>query len=145
MVSQKWGVGSGEWGEDLTSSTPLPTPHSPLPTPHSSSFLNSQFIQRARVVAPMLLHADEEMQPDVASEQAFDVAPRFHADLFQRLAALADDDRLLRLALDVDHAVDFGRSLHLLPHLGPDGGCEGKLLRREFQNLLADEFRRDVA
>src|SRR5499427_8418880 len=93
----------------------------------------------------MLLHADEEMQSDVASEQIFDVAPRLHADLFKRLAALADDDRLLRLALDVDHAMDFCRPPRLLPHLGPDGGGEGKLLRREFQNLFADEFSRDIA
>src|SRR5262245_10354066 len=66
----------------------------------SSSFLNPQLIQRARVVAPMLLNANEEIQPDVASEQIFYVAPRFDADLFQRLPALADDNRFLRLALD---------------------------------------------
>src|SRR5262245_40445176 len=40
--------------------------HSFTPRPFiPSSFLNPQFIQRAGVVAPMLLHADKEMQTDV--------------------------------------------------------------------------------
>src|SRR5262249_18906925 len=125
----------------------LMSPLVPLSPCHlvSSSFLNPQLIQRAWVVAPMLLYADEEIQPDVASEQIFDVAPCFDADLFQSLPALADDDRFLRLALDVDDAMDFSRAPGFLPHLGPDGGGKGELLRREFQNLFADEFRRDVA
>src|SRR5262245_50280345 len=141
----EWGVGNGEWGGDR--SVAYPTPHSLLPTPLRLSlpFFNTKFVERGRVVPPMFLDADEEMEPDVASEQIFDVAPGFHAYLFQSLPALADDDRFLRLALNVDHAMYFGRPLHLLPHFGSDGGGEGKLLRREFQNLLADQFRRDVA
>src|SRR5262245_55474333 len=110
----------------------FPTPHSLLPTPHCLSlpFFNTKFVERARVVAPMFLDADEEMEPDVASEQIFDVAPGFHAYLFQSLPALADDDRFLRLALNVDHAMYFGRPLRCLPLFGSDVGGEGKLLRR---------------
>src|SRR5215510_7707228 len=47
-AEREWGVGSGEWGKEITfpspfpiphSHSPLPTPHSPLPTPLDEFFL----------------------------------------------------------------------------------------------------------
>src|SRR5262249_25946172 len=60
-----------------------------------SAFFDAKFIQRPRVVAPVALHADKQVQADVATKQLFDVAARSRPDGFQHLAALADDDRFL--------------------------------------------------
>src|SRR5215471_8897488 len=30
-LKREWGMGSGEWGKEFASTSPLPTPHSPFP------------------------------------------------------------------------------------------------------------------
>src|SRR5215208_7282650 len=79
---------------------------------HPSAFLiqhlllDAHLAQGARRVAPALLDLDEEFEVDLVSDQPLDVAARLRADLLEARAALADDDALLRRALDVDGAVD---------------------------------------
>src|SRR2546423_13689317 len=80
--------------------------NSSLITHHSSLLLNPHLAQRARRVAPALLDLDEEFEVDASADQSFDVAARFGADLLEARAPFADDDALLRGALDVDGAVD---------------------------------------
>ena len=60
------------------------------------------------------------------------------ADELDRLAALAEHDGLLAVALDIDHLVDLdGAVLALLPGLGLDGGGIGQLLVQALVDLLA--------
>src|ERR687889_1474239 len=98
---------------------------------HRSSLLfDAHLAQGARRVAPALLDLDEEFEVDLVADETLHVAPRLRAYLFEARAAAADDDALLRLALDVDGAVDSRQLVgHLLVALRDD--------RRHVRNLLA--------
>src|SRR5919202_4220509 len=106
--------------------------------PHPLSlFFNPHLAQRARRVAPVLLDLDEEFEVDAVAEQSLDVAARLGAYLLEARAALADDDALLRGALDVDGAVDAREFVrHLLVALGDDRRHVRNLLARHVQYLL---------
>ncbi len=68
------------------------------------------------------------------------------ADLLQLRAALAEDDRLLAVALDQDLLVDHGRAvLAVLPFLGLDRGRIGQLGVELVVELLAGQLGRDHA
>src|SRR5215210_2195019 len=90
--------------------------------PPSSFLLDAHLAQRPRRVAPARLDLDEEFEIDLVADEALDVAARLRPDLLEARAALADDDALLRLALDVDGAVDAREFVrHFLVALGDDG------------------------
>src|SRR5205085_4676629 len=109
-----------------------------LITHHSSLLLNPHLAQRARRVAPALLDLDEKFEVDAVADQSLDVAPSLRADLLEARAALADDDALLRWALDVDGAVDARQLVRsLLVALGDDRRDVRNLLACDLQNLLA--------
>src|SRR4029079_19612956 len=69
------------------------------------SLLQTDVIEHGIVLAPLGLdpHVAIEKHPGV--EEAFEVLARGGADFLDHLAAAADDDRLLRLAIDDDRAV----------------------------------------
>ena len=70
---------------------------------------------------PVLAHLDEQEQMDAAAEQFFQLLARQFADRLDGRAALAQHDRLLAVALDIDHLVDLHRAvLALFPFLGFD-------------------------
>src|SRR3712207_2431986 len=117
---------------------------SSLITRHSSLIVNPHLVERARRVAPALFDLDEEFEVDLVAEQVLDVLPRLRAYLLYARAALAYHDSLLRLALDVDGAVD-SRQLFgdLLVALRDDSRHVRNLLARHLQNLLANHLGDD--
>src|SRR6185312_15297516 len=54
------------------------------------------------IVGPVLAHLDEEEEVDGLLGERGDLLPRGDGDALDGLAALADDDLLLALALDID-------------------------------------------
>src|SRR5690606_34969465 len=76
-------------------------PESRIPNPESR-LLIPQRLQRRLVVRPAGAHAYPGLEEHLAVEQTLHRLPRPGADLAQARAALADDDRLLALALDPD-------------------------------------------
>src|SRR5919202_4614230 len=107
--------------------------------PHPLSlFFNPHLPERARRVAPVLLDLDEEFEVDAVADESLDVAARLGADLLEARAALADDDPLLRGALDVDGAVDACEFVgDLLVALRDDRRDVRNLLARDAQDFLA--------
>src|SRR6185312_10721169 len=70
---------------------------------------------------PVLAHLHEQEQVNAPAQQFLQLGARQFADLLDGRAALAQHDRLLAVALDIDHLVDADRSvLALLPLLGFD-------------------------
>src|SRR6187200_2840734 len=71
-----------------------------------------------RVVGPVLPHLDEQKQVDGPVDHVADVAPRIRADRLDGLAALAEHDLALALALHINRLLYPGRAiLELLPRL----------------------------
>ena len=58
-------------------------------------FLDAQIVQRPRVVPPVLLDSDKQMQSDVPPEHFFDILSRQCPHLLQHLPATPDHYRLL--------------------------------------------------
>ena len=67
------------------------------------------------------------------------------ADLLQGDTLMADDDALLRVALDVDDGIDMYLTVVLLEALHDDLYGVGYLLIVIEENLLADDFRDEEA
>src|SRR5690606_31608938 len=84
--------------------------------------------QRGLVVRPALAHAHPGLQEHLRIEQPLHLLPRAGADLAQALAALADHDRLLPLALDPDHRADAHQPGLLLVALDLHRGRVGQFL-----------------
>src|SRR5262249_57955256 len=84
------------------------------------------------------LHTEVEKHPRV--EEPLELLAGGSPDAFDHLAAAADDDRLLRLALDDDGAVQLENSLRavrLLEPIDQDGARKRYFLARQLQQLLA--------
>src|SRR5439155_13719266 len=80
------------------------------------------------------------------AEHLFDVVTGAHADVFQARGAVANDDFLLRRALDKDRAIDTHEILaHLFPLFSYHGGHVRNLFARLFKNFLAYNFRGQYA
>src|SRR5690348_16769170 len=80
----------------------------------------------ATVLVPARVDLDMQEQVDRAAEMLSDLGARRSADLLQPAAALADDNRLLAIALDEDLLADGGRAIgSVFPGLGLDGGRVG--------------------
>ena len=96
------------------------------------------------VLAPLGLHADVEIEKHLVVEEPLELLARGRADPLDHVAALADHDRLLRLAVDHDRAVqpqDAGSApLRLLEPVDDDGARERNLGVRELQQLFADDL-----
>src|SRR5213594_544287 len=63
--------------------------------------------QHALVFAPLRLDGHPQIDEHVRPEEALEVFARRRADALDHLAAAADHDRLLRLALDEDRAIEL--------------------------------------
>src|SRR5215470_6478413 len=73
------------------------------------------------LVLPILLDLDAEKEVDAAAEQQLDLLARGHPDRLDARPALAQHDRPMTLALDVDHGAHRGAAiLALLPALDLD-------------------------
>ena len=72
--------------------------------------------------------------------------PRAGADLLDARAALAEDDRALAVALDVDHLLDAHAAVGpVLPLLRLDRGLVGQFLVKLQEDLLARDLGRQQA
>src|ERR1700693_5856903 len=63
-------------------------------------------VQHAIVLAPVRLYAHLQIEIDPGSEKAFQILPRRRPDALDHVAAAAHDDRLLRLPVDHERAVE---------------------------------------
>src|SRR5512141_2017093 len=92
-------------------------------TPHSSIVTRITHPPHfAVIIAPVLADFDPHFQVDLTVQQTLNGVARVGADLLQHLAATADEDALLRIALDVDGGRDVYRAaLPLIVLLDDDG------------------------
>src|SRR3989304_8931863 len=102
----------------------------------SSLTLIPEFLQRPRLLRPLLLHADKQFEEDLRAEEPFDVLPRRGADALQHGPALAYDDALLRVPLYVDGRGYGYYPFFLLEPVHNDRNGIGYLFLREDEDLL---------
>src|SRR5690606_41912489 len=89
---------------------------------------------------PARFHLDEELQIDRAAEQLLEVQAGIGRDALDALAARADHDRLLAVAIDEDRRVDAAQLRRLLEALDLDGAGVRQLVAELAKQLLADQF-----
>src|SRR4029453_1064248 len=91
-----------------------------------------------RVLAPALAHLDEQKQVHGSLDHVCDLAPCIGADRLDGLAALAEHDFTLALALDIDRLLDSSRAiLEFLPDIGLDRGLILQVLMHPQKELLS--------
>src|SRR5215472_11840610 len=119
----------------------------------ASSFLRIFEAELVIVLArlgPVFADLHEQKEVHVAVEHLFEVCARGGADLLDRPAALAERNRLLPFALNIDRLVDLYRTvLAFLPFLGPHGRCIRQFVVQPSKDFLAGnlsskEPQRDV-
>ena len=71
----------------------------------------SQRIEQLLVIAPILAHLDPALQVDLDTQQFFNIHAGCRGNLFQHLAAFADNHTLMALALAVDVHIDVNEVL----------------------------------
>src|SRR3989304_1785395 len=75
------------------------------------SAYESEALECPFVVAPAGLHLHSDLEKDAPSGHGLDLLARLAPDLLQHAAAFADDDRLVRLALDEQRGGDEGAAV----------------------------------
>src|SRR6266550_4607557 len=83
------------------------TRSSPVQSVQKSGKRPVQFAEKTLVLAPGTVDGNVQIEEDLGAENGLQFDPRFGADPLDHVAALSDDDRLLRLALDDDRRVDL--------------------------------------
>src|SRR5205809_2390537 len=83
-----------------------------------------ELAEKPLVFAPPFVNADVEIEENARAERGFELLPRIGADALDHVAALADHDRLLRVALDEDRRVNLDEILLFVffPAVDVDGG-----------------------
>src|SRR3954452_22409519 len=106
-----------------------------------------QFDEKPFVLAPRSVYGNVQVEENARAEDRLQLDARLGADPFDHLAALADDDRLLRLALDDDGRVDLDEVLLfvLFPTVDRDGRRVRQFLGGMRQQLLAHDLGREEA
>src|SRR5260370_13071622 len=72
-----------------------------------------QLAEKPLVLAPGTVHRNMQVEEDPRPEDRLQFHPGFGADPLDHLAALSDDDALLRFASDHDRCVEFAYVLYL--------------------------------
>ena len=72
-----------------------------------------QLSKESLVVTPSFMNCNMKVEEDPGAEDGLQLDPRFGADAFHHVPALADDDRLLRLPLHDDRRVNLDQVLIL--------------------------------
>ena len=81
------------------------------------------------ILDPVVAHLDEQKEMDAALQHAFQFGAGAGADRLDPRSLVAEHDRALALAADIDHLVDLDAPvLTLLPRLGLDPRRIGQLL-----------------
>src|SRR5215204_4804625 len=95
------------------------------------SFSHPDIVEIALAISPVLDDLNEELKINLCTDQFFDVRPRFRTDLFEFRSAFPDDDPFLRVALNVDRAVDARLyRIAFVPSFSYDGGYVRNFLAR---------------
>src|SRR5579864_1634411 len=108
----------------------------------------SQLIEQPFVVAPVLPDLDMQIEEDRPAEHRLEVAPSLDANSLDHLAALPDDDWLLRIGVDHNRRKDprrltpFRRLLELIDR---HGDRVRQLVARVQEHLLADHLRGEAS
>src|SRR5690606_32650514 len=89
---------------------------------------------------PARLHLDEQLEEHLRAEKPLEVLARFAGDPLDALAAGADHDRTLRLAVDDDRRVDASKPRQLLVALDLDRARVRQLVAELAEQLLADRL-----
>ncbi len=92
------------------------------------------------VIAPAGLDLHVQLQKDLRAKDALKIATGIDTDMLDHLAALADDDALLALALDVNRGVHAQHLLGLLERVADDANGVRNLITSAAQDLLAHEL-----
>src|SRR2546428_9608032 len=105
---------------------------------------DANLAEQVVILAPFGAHAHVQIQKHLRAEEALQLFARGGPDLFDHLAGPSDHDRLLRLAINDDRAVEAQDSLaalhRLLEAIDDHGARERNLSVRELQQLLADDL-----
>src|SRR3954454_21965626 len=106
-----------------------------------------QFAEKTFVLAPRSVYGNVQVEENARAEDRLQFYARLGADPFDHLAALADDDWLLRLTLHDDRRVDLDEVLGLVlfPAIDGHGRRVRQLLGGMCQQFLADDLRRKEA
>src|SRR5258706_7126033 len=99
-----------------------------------------QLSQDACIVRPCAAHLDPYAQVHLALEQALEVLARGGRHRFQPLAALAEDDGLLAVALDEDRGFDAAQAAFFLEAVDRHFAAVGQLLGEGLEELLAQHL-----
>src|SRR5262245_57106537 len=83
----------------------------------STSLVQAELCEHLVVFPPFGLDADVEVQEHAGGKKAFELLAGGDAYLLDHFAALTDDDRLLRLPIDHDGAVETQERLAALDFL----------------------------
>ena len=103
--------------------------------------LVAQFTEGTRLVAPVPLDLDPDVEVDRRPQEVFDFLAGQVADFFEDGAILADDDALLRVPFDVDRDPDIDLVLAALGHFFDIGGNGvGYFIAGASEELFPDDF-----
>src|SRR4029077_1407619 len=101
----------------------------------------SDFPIMLALFGPILAHFREQEQMRATVQQSFQLLARQLTDGFDGLAALAQRDRFLAIALDIDHLFDADRAvLALFPFLGLHRAGIGKFVMEAMIDFLPRDF-----
>src|SRR5262245_55555642 len=104
----------------------MPSPpqvHNSHSGPHNglAAILKVDLVEHPLVVSPLGFYLDVQIEEHARLEVRFERHPRRRSDLLDHLAALADDDALLRFALHQDRAIELEeRPLALIEAIDDD-------------------------
>ena len=142
-------VGSGKGSKPRPFSLGFSLLH-PLPISRSPahSLRQPHLAQDRGVIAPIGADLHEEPELHAAPQELLDLLPGGHADGFERLAPVSDDDGLLAVSLDQDGAVDRHLAsllLRFVEGFDEDAHAVGDLLPRAGEDVLAHHLRRELS
>src|SRR5438067_5186452 len=102
--------------------------------------LIAQLSQDARIVRPGAAYLDPDPEVHLSLKEALHVLAGSARHLLQALAALAEHDALLAVALDQDGGLDAAQSALLLETVDHHLAAVGQLLAEGFEEFLAQQL-----
>src|SRR6202048_5301433 len=102
--------------------------------------MDSQLVERALVITPVLAHLYKQIQKNVSPEELLDLCASGCTYLFEAGAPLPEHYRAVRRALDDNKTIDSRSAFSFFPSFGNDRGRVGQFLAGDFKNLLAHKL-----
>ena len=112
-----------------------------LPSCSPLLVLIAQFAEGARLIAPVPLDFDPDVEVNRRTEEVFDFLAGQVAYFFEDRAVLADDDALLRIPFDIDRDPDIDLIVTAVLHFFDiDGDGMGHFIAGTAEELFPDDF-----